>query len=77
MTLNEIASIAFDAVRKKITYIPDWFRGFILQFVQLFLLQKVYGPIEFFLTVMAMNMIAPEHGKNTLHYFFKGLAKSL
>jgi len=34
---------------------------------------NVYGPIEFFLTVTAMDMVAPEYGKNTLREYFTNL----
>jgi hypothetical protein len=37
--------------------------------------QTFHGPIEFFLTVMAMDMIAPEHGSRTLKEFFTDLNK--
>jgi len=41
--------------------------------VRLFSGSKVYGPIEFFMTVMAMNMVAPEYGKHTLREYFTNL----
>jgi hypothetical protein len=34
---------------------------------------KFYGPIEFFMTVMAMDMVAPEYGRHTLREYFKQL----
>jgi len=34
---------------------------------------KVYGPVEFFLTVMAIDMLAPEYGKRTLKEYFANL----
>jgi uncharacterized protein YbjT (DUF2867 family) len=78
LTQNEIAATAFKIVGKKpkITYIRNWIRMFILKVVKTFTGSKVYGPIEFFLTVMAMNMIAPEYGKHTLGDFFSDLKKS-
>ena len=36
-------------------------------------MEKVYGPVEFFLTVMAMDMLAPEYGKHTLKEYFTNL----
>ena len=30
-------------------------------------------PVEFFMTVMAMDMLAPEYGKHTLQEYFTNL----
>jgi hypothetical protein len=67
-THNEIAWIDFEILGKKpkITYIPNWVRVAILKIVRFFTGSKVYGPIEFFLTVMAMDMCAPEYGRMIL-----------
>jgi len=75
LSQNEIASIAFDILgtKPKITYIPDWIRVTILKIVKLFTGSKFYGPIEFFMTVLATDMIAPKKGKHTLKEYFKKL----
>lgn len=75
LTQNEIASRAFDVLgnQPKITHIPDWVRGAILKLVRLFSGSKFYGPIEFFMTVMAMDMLAPEYGKHRLKEYFNEL----
>ena len=75
LTQNEITSIAFDILgnKPKTTHIPDWVRVAILKVVRLFAGSKVYGPVEFFLTVMAMDMLAPEYGKHTLKEYFTNL----
>ena len=75
LTQNEIAAIAFDILgnKPKITYIPDWARITMLKLVRLFTGSKTYGPIEFFMTVMAIDMIAPEYGKHKLKEHFKNL----
>jgi hypothetical protein len=75
LTHNEIATIAFEVlgVEPKITHIPDWVRVAILKIVRVFTGSKVYGPIEFFMTVMAMDMLAPKFGKHTLKEFFTEL----
>ena len=75
LTQNEIAVTAFDVLgnKPKITYIPDWVRVVILKAIKLFTGDKIYGPIEFFLTVMAINMLAPEYGKYTLREYFTSL----
>ncbi len=72
LTQNEIASIAFDILgnKPKITHIPDWVRVTILKLVKLLTGSKVYGPVEFFMTVMAMDMLAPEYGRHTLKEYF-------
>lgn len=75
LTHNEIAALAFDAlgVEPKTTHIPNWVRIAILKMVRLFSVSKVYGPIEFFLTVMAMDIVAPEYGRHTLREYFTNL----
>ena len=72
LTQNEIALIAFDILGKKpkITHIPNWVRVTILKLVRLLTGSKVYGPIEFFMTVMAMDMVAPEYGKHSIKEYF-------
>jgi uncharacterized protein YbjT (DUF2867 family) len=73
LTQNEIAGTAFKALDKtpKITYISNWLRILVLKLLKIFTPSKTYGPIEFFMTVMAMNMIAPEYGKHTLKEYFE------
>lgn len=75
LTHNEIATLAFDILgeKPKIAYIPHWVRVAILKLVRLFTGSKTYGPIEFFMTVMAMDMIAPRYGKDTLKEHFRSL----
>lgn len=75
LTHNKIAAIAFEALGTKpeITHIPNWIRVAILKMVRLFSGSKIYGPIEFFMTVMAMNMVAPKYGSHTLREFFTNL----
>ena len=75
LTQNEIATMAFRILDKKpkITYIPNWARILILKIIKTFTGSRIYGPVEFFLTVMAMDMIAPEYGEHTLEDFFSNL----
>ncbi len=77
MTHNQIAAAAFNAVGRepRITHIPDWIRAATLAGARTFTSSKTYGPIEFFLTVMAMDMIAPEYGEHTLKEFFSQLSQ--
>ncbi len=71
-THNEIAEKAFNVLNKKpkIKYMPEWMRKAILGFTRTFTSSKTYGPMEFFFTVLAMDMIAPKYGKHTLEDYF-------
>jgi uncharacterized protein YbjT (DUF2867 family) len=72
LTQNEIAKIAFDVVGKetKIVHIPDFFRRLTLKLGKLFMSSKIFGPMEFFLNVMAIDMIASKYGNHHLNEFF-------
>lgn len=72
LSQNEIAKIAFEVAGKpiKITYIPDWIRRLLLKLLKLFLNSKKYGQIEFFMNVMAIEMVAPEYGNHTLRDYY-------
>jgi uncharacterized protein YbjT (DUF2867 family) len=73
LTQNQIADLAFQAIGKKekITHIPIWLKNLTVSFIRLFSGQKTYGPIEFFLTVMTRDMIAPTYGSHHLADYFK------
>ena len=77
LTQKEIAELAFATLAKpaRITYLPEWLRKGVLRIVRTCTSSKTYGPIEFFLTVMAMDMVAPEYGTRTLRGYFQELAK--
>ncbi len=74
-THNEIAAMAFEVLGKKpnVTYIPNWLRVAVLKLVRNFTRSQTYGPIEFFLTVTAMDMVAPKYGECTLKTYFTNL----
>ncbi|MEJ2058471.1 MAG: SDR family oxidoreductase [Desulfofustis sp.] len=74
---EHIARIAFASLDKtpRITCIPEWLRKCVLRSLQLFTKESFHGPIEFFLTVMAMDMIAPQYGSRTLKKFFSELSE--
>lgn len=78
LTQNEIASQAFEVVNKtsKMTYIPLWFRNLTVKLVRIFTSVKTYGPIEFFMTVLAMDMVAPTYGQHTLKEYFQEICRS-
>lgn len=75
LTQNQIAEIAFKVLGKEVktTFLPDWIRKNILSFARTFMSSKTYGPLEFFLTIMAMDMVAPEYGNHTLKAYFENL----
>ena len=78
-THNEILSIAFEAVNKKtkISRIPLWTRDILLALARTFSSAKTYGPLEFFMTVLAADMVAPLYGIHHLKDFFlENLEKS-
>ena len=72
LTHNDILAIAFDSLGKttKISKIPIWLRNLIVAILKIFTSVKTYGPIEFFMTVLAIDMVAPTYGKHYLKDFF-------
>ena len=72
LSQNDIAELALKAYSKpiKIIHLPDWIRKFTLWTVRTFTSSKTYGPIEFFMTTMVMDMQAPQYGKLKLEDFF-------
>lgn len=72
MTQNEIAAQAFAVLGKKpaITHIPLWVNHLTVKLLKTFTSIKTYGPIEFFMTVLAMDMVAPTTGNHTLKTYF-------
>jgi len=73
LTHNEILTIAFKSLNKKIkiSRIPNWIRKFLLATLRIFTPVKTYGPIEFFMTVLAMDLVAPKYGHQHLKDFFE------
>ena len=75
-TLNEIAQLAAASLKRdvKVNLLPHWLRKVILLLLRTFTSSKTYGPLEFFLTTMAMDMMAPRYGKIRLQDHFKKLS---
>ncbi|KAA2242017.1 SDR family oxidoreductase [Chitinophaga agrisoli] len=73
MRFTQIAQTAFDVLHKKpaITYLPEWLRKTILRLARIFMPAPVFGPLEFFMTVMTTDMNAPEYGQDTLKAYFE------
>jgi uncharacterized protein YbjT (DUF2867 family) len=73
LTYNQILKHAFDSQNKKvkISRIPIWIRNFLLAILRIFTSVKTYGPLEFFMTVLAMDLAAPAYGRHHLKDFFE------
>ncbi|APA64559.1 SDR family oxidoreductase [Maribacter sp. 1_2014MBL_MicDiv] len=73
LTQNEVAELALLASGKPINiiHIPHWIRKSILKILRTFTSSKIYGPLEFFLTLMAEDAIAPRYGSHRLVTFFQ------
>jgi uncharacterized protein YbjT (DUF2867 family) len=72
LTHKEMVKLAFSKLNKKVkvSYMPEWLRKMILWSARTFTSSQTYGPMEFFFTVLAMDMVAPKYGKHTLSDFF-------
>lgn len=72
LTQNEIAELALNAWMRphKISHIPDWVRQALIWSVRTFTSSKTYGPIEFFLTMMGQDNVAPRYGIHRLQSFY-------
>jgi len=79
LSLNDISKLALEALNKpvKITHFPDWLRRFSIWILRTFTSVKTYGPIEFFLTLMAEDNIAESYGNHHLKDFYIEEAKKL
>ena len=73
LSQNELAEMALKAWGNpiKIIHLPDWIRRFTIWILRTFTSSKIYGPIEFFLTLMAEDNIANTYGKKRLENYFK------
>lgn len=78
LTQNQIASQAFEVLKKrpKITHIPIWISSLAVKLVRFFILVRTFGPIEFFMTVLTMDMIAPTYGRHTIKIYFREIGEA-
>lgn len=78
LSLNDIGEIALKAFDKplKIVHLPDCLRKLTIWSLRSFTSVKTYGPIEFFLTLMAEDNVAPTYGKHRLKDFYTEEAKN-
>ena len=69
---NEIGMLALDAwgMQGKVVHLPDWIRKFTIWNLRTFTSVKTYGPLEFFLTLMAEDNVAPTFGEHHLADFY-------
>ena len=72
-THNEIIELAFKTLGKKskINYMPDGLRKMVLWLARTFTSSRTHGPMEFFFTVLAMDMVAPRYGSYVLDEYFE------
>jgi hypothetical protein len=55
---------------------PEWIRKTILWSARTFSSSKKYGPMEFFFTVLSMDMVAPKYGNHSLEAYFNQIANN-
>ncbi len=71
-THNDILNLAFEVLGKKskISKIPLWVSKLTVGFLRTFTSVKTYGPVEFFMTVLVADLVAPQYGSKHLRDFF-------
>ena len=67
-TFREIAELAFKVLNKdsKISTLPMWMIRIILPLMRTFTSSKTYGPVEFMMSIMTMDVIGEVYGKERL-----------
>ena len=73
LSQNAIARLALEAHGRspRIVHLPDWIRRIVLWLARRVTSVATYGPIEFFLTTMALDNVAPATGTRHLADFFR------
>lgn len=73
LSQNDIAKLALTACHKpvRIIHIPDWIRKVVLWGLRHLTPSTFYGPLEFFMTTMVVDMVAPQYGYHSLSQFFE------
>ncbi|WP_211697192.1 SDR family oxidoreductase [Mycobacterium spongiae] len=76
LTYNEIAALAFAALDSQpvVTHLPDIIRRAAPWVLRRTTPQTIYGPVEFLLTVLGRDMVAPRHGNCHLADHYHALA---
>ncbi|MFC1693009.1 SDR family oxidoreductase [Candidatus Latescibacterota bacterium] len=70
-TYKEIAELAFKGLNKpaKISMMPMWMIRLVLPIIRTFSSSKTYGPLEFMMSVMTMDVLGELYGKYNLKDF--------
>jgi len=71
-TFRQIAELAFKVLNKKskISSLPVWMIKIILPLMRTFTSSKTYGPVEFMMSIMTMDVVGELYGKEMLEDFF-------
>lgn len=77
LSQTELAELAFAALNRppKITYVWDKIRIRLIQILPWIAPLKIYGPAQFFLTAMGMDMVGECHGKHHLKDHFAQIVR--
>ncbi len=72
-TFQEIAELAFKVLNEneKISKLPMWMIRIILPIMRALTSSKTYGPIEFMMSIMTMDVIGKLYGNERLEDFFQ------
>jgi uncharacterized protein YbjT (DUF2867 family) len=76
-TFQDIAELAFKVLNKnkKISKLPMWMIRMILPIMRTFTSSKTYGPLEFMMSIMTMDVIGKLYGNERLEDFFEESVK--
>jgi uncharacterized protein YbjT (DUF2867 family) len=72
-TYAEIAELAFKTLNRKprISRVPAWVIRMVLPMMRAFTSSKTYGPLEFMMSIMTMDVVGQVSGKVRLRDFFE------
>ena len=75
LTHKQIAETAFKVLNRPVSirYIPVWAKNVILFLLRTFTSVRMYGPIEFLMTVLTMDMVVLQSGSRKLEKYFTEL----
>jgi uncharacterized protein YbjT (DUF2867 family) len=76
---KDIVDMAFHVLNKpvKTVHVPLWVKDVILFLLRKFTRVYTYGPVEFLMTVLTMDMVAPKYGHHALEEYFKELKNKI
>jgi hypothetical protein len=77
-TYRQIAELAFRVLNKnaKISTVPLLMKDLVLALMRAFTSVKTYGPLEFLMTALTMDVVGTPYGKEDLRDFFEQHAHS-